>query len=136
MIKKLDFMLSSLIPIKTQAFVDQKNNNYIPGEQILSAKDWSESRKMGYRGIGNDAESINNDEKYLEHLFSYQERNLYSCLRFSKYFELTGIKSILEIGCGDMTMAFVFNKIHPQITYTASDFDSYIVSAPPTPSLK
>lgn len=98
-----------------------------PGEGVFTPEDWTRLRKEGFRGAGPDSIEFSTDAKYRRRMFHAQVRNTLAALRFDRTFDLSGVGTVLELGCGEMIQAAVLTTIHPHLRYIATDSDPFVV---------
>lgn len=122
----LDMWFGSLLALETPSYTDDPNV-LRTGQGVFSAAEWGVTRRKGADVFGTDGTQYDTDQKYLRHVFGTESTNVIGAILLAKLFDFQRYKSILEIGCGDMAQAFVIHHLHPNIAYTATDLDSYII---------
>lgn len=90
--------------------------------------DWSRMRRLQTEPFRPDLDRCGSDENYREYLASIQESKIAPVEALLRSFDLTRYGRILELGCGDMPQAHAIHSRHPEILYTATDFDANVIS--------
>ncbi|MBI3899621.1 MAG: hypothetical protein HY308_15190 [Gammaproteobacteria bacterium] len=115
-----------LASLKTPGYSDDPNVVGM-GEGIYTADDWSRTRRQGLASFGTDGTQFDSDDNYLRYIFSSEGMNVVAAISLARVFDFNRYRSIFEIGCGDMSQAYVLHRLYPQKRYVATDLDPYVI---------
>jgi hypothetical protein len=97
-----------------------------PKGSAFSSAYWSEVRRRGTAPF-DGFDRYESDASYRRYLESIRESKLRAAESLLDTFDFGRYRRILEIGSGDMPQAYLTRLRHPQITYTATDFDAFVI---------
>ncbi len=89
------------------------------GEGVFKVEDWSIARQRDL--------PWNDDESYLRYIFGREGINVIGAIALAQAFDFGRYRSIWEIGCGDMSQAYIIHRLHPGIRYVATDLDPWVI---------
>jgi hypothetical protein len=96
------------------------------GVGVENAQDWTVRRRRA-SSLGADGTPLDSDELYVRHVLGLESINLIGLLSLAKAFDFGLYRSIFEIGCGDMSQAYIIHRLYPNIHYVATDLDPYVI---------
>jgi len=95
---------------------------------VLESGDWSRMRLLQTEPFRPGLDRCGSDENYREYLASIHEGKIAPVETLLRSLDLARYGRIIELGCGDMPQAYAIHSRHPEIRYTATDFDATVIS--------
>src|SRR5687768_13390862 len=123
--RQADFFLQSRVCLVQPLFVEDPAA--VPGAGLYTADDWSRVRRRQTAPFGPDVDRYGSDADYRQYLSSIHEGKMLSVQSLMGAFDFSRYRRIIELGCGDMPQAYRICSRYPDIVYTATDFDPYVI---------
>ena len=126
-VKNIDLYFGLATNILFPAYIEEKFLK--SGSGTYLREEWILARANNYCNAGLNLSKIQNDNSYIKRALGEEYRKLISGIRFCRKFDLSKVKTILEIGCGEMITSLAIKMANPHLRYIASDFDPSIIEA-------
>jgi hypothetical protein len=124
-VRRADFFLQSRLCLVQPLFIEDPAA--VPGAGIYTAEDWSRVRPLRTAPFAPDVDRHGSDQDYRQYLSSIHQGKILSVQSLIRAFDFSRYRRIMELGCGDMPQAYRICSRYPDISYTATDFDPYVI---------
>jgi hypothetical protein len=123
-VKRADFLFQSWTCLARPFLIEDRA---AAGAGIYSAGDWSRIRREQTAPLGTGEDRYASDDAYRRYLVSIHQSKILAVESLLRSFDFRRYRRIMELGCGDMPQAFTVSSRHPEIAYTATDFDADVI---------
>ena len=121
----LDLWAGRGVALKLPAYIEERWS--VSRQGSYTAEEWSHARMAGYRGNEAGQPLLNTEEGYRHQLATHNAPAVQAAQRLAATLDFRRYNSILEIGCGEMALAYTLINLYPQLRYRATDFDPYVI---------
>lgn len=118
-----DVLLGRFAPIRHTAY--SQVDGLGSGRGVLTREEWTLARERGYDGPVD--ERSDPDERFLTRAYGAELRKHESGYRLAQWVKTQPIRSVLEIGCGEMITGWTIAAGLPRVRYVSSDFDPLVI---------
>lgn len=98
------------------------------GRGAWTRDEWTRARLEGYEGaVPDHLDAATAQARFVSRAFGAERRKLESGWRLADWIRAEGVRSVLEIGCGEMVTSWAIKVCTPEVRYVASDFDALVI---------